>query len=102
MSIFDTTNQIISSFDDFSIVPWSFEDDFIKPWNKMAEVCRFRKFVDAKSQVSITQATLDHHLCQPAIFRRQQEDRQKRSDLSIPREVAICLPVPREQPQGRR
>ena len=52
MSIFDTTNQIISSFDDYSIVPWSFEDDFVSPYNKMAEVCRFRKFVDAKSRAA--------------------------------------------------
>ena len=48
--ILDTTNQYVSSYDDFSIVPWEFEENFIKPWDKMAEVCRFRKFVDSKSR----------------------------------------------------
>ena len=48
--ILDTTNQYVSSYDDFSIVPWEFERNFIEPWDKMAEVCRFRKFVDSKSR----------------------------------------------------
>lgn len=52
MGFLPTTDQYVSDFDDYSIVPWKFEEDFVQPWDQVAEVCRFRKFVDAKSRAA--------------------------------------------------
>lgn len=52
MGFLDSTDQYVSDFDDYSIVPWKFEDDFVKPWDAVADVCKFRKFVDAKSRAA--------------------------------------------------
>ena len=52
MGFLPTTDQYVSDWDDYSIVPWKFDEDFVQPWNQVAEVCRFRKFVDAKSRAA--------------------------------------------------
>ena len=52
MSILDSTNQYVSSYDDFSVVPWELEKNFIEPWQKVAESCKYRKFVHAKSRAA--------------------------------------------------
>ena len=52
MGFLESTDQYISDYDDFTIVPWKFEDDFVKPWDKVAESCRYRKFVDKTSRAA--------------------------------------------------
>ena len=48
----DYTNQYVSDWDNFSIVPWHFDELFVKPWDEVAEVCKYRKFVDKKSKAA--------------------------------------------------
>ena len=48
----DYTNQYVSDWDNFSILPYHFDDLFVKPWDEVAEVCKYRKFVDKKSKAA--------------------------------------------------
>ena len=50
MGFLSGTDQYVSDWDDFSIVPWFWEEHFVQPWNACAEVCKFRKYVDLKSK----------------------------------------------------
>ena len=48
----DGTAHYVSDYDNISTVPWMFEQHFIDPWNRVAETCKYRTFVHAKSKAA--------------------------------------------------
>ena len=52
MGYLSGTDQYVSDWDSFSPVPWFFDEYFVEPYNKMAEVCKFRKFAHKKSKAA--------------------------------------------------
>ena len=52
MGFLSGTEQYISSYDDYSPMPYHFDEYFIEPYDRMAEVCKFRKFVHKKSKAA--------------------------------------------------